>query len=256
LNWIERLNFKIDTSQFRGPIDLLLFLVRRNEVELGSIGLAEITNQYLQFLEVLKEIDIDSVGDFVDIASQLLEIKTRWALPHPAGDEDFAEIDPRQDLVQRLLMYKQYKDASILLEEQAADWQKRYSRISADPIVRASEFSEQPIEEVELWDLVSAFGRVLRDNLPKPEESIVYDETPIQVYMLRIHERLVTESTILFSTLFEPGMHKSAMVGIFLAVLELARHHNVTTKQTDLHGEIEIGPGDEFNKIPQFLEVS
>jgi len=183
-----------------------------------------------------------------------LEIKTRWALPHHELDNEFSEIDPREDLVQRLLIYKQFKDASLLLEEQAANWQKRYSRIASDVPPRGTELSEQPIEEVELWDLVSAFGRVLRDNLPRPEESIVYDETPIQVYMLRIHQRLVAEGSLMFSTLFEPGMHKSAMVGIFLAVLELARHHNVRTRQTELHGEIEIGQGEGFEIVADFGE--
>ena len=111
---------------------------------------------------------------------------------------------------------------------------------------RKVELAEQPIAEIELWDLVSAFGRVLRDNRPKLEK-IVYDDTPIHVYMQRIHGRLVTDGKLTFSELFEPGMHKSAMIGVFLAVLELTRHHNVRAEQPDIYSEILILPSEEFS---------
>jgi segregation and condensation protein A len=96
----------------------------------------------------------------------------------------------------------------------------------------------QPIQEVELWDLVSAFGRVLRDNRTVQPSNIVYDETPIQVYMQRIVRVLVERHRVAFSDLFTPGMHKSAMIGMFLAVLELVRYHGLQTEQEELHGEI------------------
>ena len=119
----------------------------------------------------------------------------------------------------------------------------------------AVDMSSQPIREIELWDLVSAFGRILRDNLPKPQANIVYDETPIQIYMETIHKRLVEEERLPFSTLFEMGMHKSAMVGVFLAVLELARHHNVRTEQDDLHGEIFVVKSEGFDKNAVFADA-
>jgi segregation and condensation protein A len=167
--------------------------------------------------------------------------------------EETPEVDPRQDLVQRLLMYKQFKDASSLLEENHAQWQTRYSRMADDLPTKKVDMAEQPIHEVELWDLVSAFGRVLRDNRPIPQANITYDETPIHVYMKRIHARIVREKSVSFSDLFESGMHKSAMVGIFLAVLELTRHHNVLAHQTDLHSEIMVVPNEGFNEV---LDVS
>lgn len=249
------MSFRIATDLFKGPIDLLLFLVRRHELDLTSIALARVTNQYIDYLDVLKEIEIDVVGDFIEVASLLIEMKARAMLPRNDFEEESLETDPRVDLVQRLLMYKQFRDAATLLEDQSIRWQHRYRRVADDLPPKRIDIADQTIEEVELWDLVSAFGRVLRENLPKPEENIVYDETPIQVYMQRIHARLVSEGMIPFSSLFQLGMHKSAMIGVFLAVLELARHHSVQTQQADLHEEIFVVPNEGFDANADFSDV-
>ena len=249
------MSFRVDTDLFRGPVDLLLFLVRRHELELSEISLSKIADQYYQYLEVLKEIDVDVVGDFIDVASLLVEMKSRAALPRTEEESDEPLVDPRDDLVQRLLLYKKFKDASLQLEERSLLWQNRFARMADDLPPRRVDYSDQPIKDVELWDLVSAFGRVLRDNIPKPEANIYYDETPIQFYMQQIHARLTEEGHVSFTSLFNPGMHKSAMVGIFLAVLELARHHNVETRQSELHSEIDIVPNEGFNRNATFEEV-
>ena len=249
------MNFQVTTDTFRGPIDLLLYLVRKHEIELNRIALAQITEQYIESLEVLKEIDIDRVGDFIEVASILVEMKARAAIPRNEFEPDEPEDDPRDNLVHRLLIYKQFKDAAELLAEKLERWQNRYRRMVDDLPPRKIDIADQPIQDVELWDLVSAFGRILRDNLPKPETNIVYDETPITTYMQQIHQRLVEEGQIGFSSLFAPGMHKSAMVGVFLAVLELTRHHNVSAEQNDLHGEILILPGPGFDPQLQLADV-
>lgn len=245
------LSFQVTNDLFRGPIDLLLYLVRRHEVEVTEIALAKVTNQYLEHLEVLKEISIDLVGDFIEVASHLVEIKAKALLPRNEFEEvedSENETDPRQDLVNRLLLYKKFRDASTLLSDRATEWQNRYSRIADDLPKKQHNISDQPIREVELWDLVSAFGRVLRDNRPVEDANIIYDETPIHVYMQRIHERIVKNRRVSFSELFELGMHKSSMVSIFLAVLELARHHGVVTQQDDLYGDLVVAPGDSFKE--------
>lgn len=232
-------------------MDLLLYLVRRHEVEITKIALADVTEKYLEYIDILKEISINAVGDFIDVASLLVELKARAILPRNDFEkEDPTEhVDPRIDLVHRLLMYKQYKDASVLLDEHRAQWQSRFARMADDLPTQKVDMADQPIKEVELWDLVSAFGRVLRDNRPIPQANITYDETPIHVYMQRIHSKIVRQNSVSFSELFEPGMHKSAMVGIFLAVLELTRYHNVLAQQNDLHAEILIVPNDGFSEV-------
>ncbi|QEG21913.1 segregation and condensation protein A [Mariniblastus fucicola] len=246
------MSFQVNNDLFRGPIDLLLYLVRRHEVEVTEIALSKVTQEYLEHIDVLKEISIDLVGDFLDVASHLVEIKAKALLPRnefEEEDEEGAEhADPRRDLVNRLLLYKKFRDASSLLEDRASEWQNRFSRIADDLPAKQHNISDQPIREIELWDLVSAFGRVLRDNQPVENANIVYDETPIHVYMERIHAKIVQNRRASFSELFELGMHKSSMVSIFLAVLELARHHGVVTQQDDLYGELVIAPGSQFKE--------
>ena len=233
-------NFRVNLEVFRGPIDLLYFLVRKQEVDISEISLAKITAQYREYLDVLKEIDINLVGDFIEVACQLLEIKTRVVLPRNEFETDEQEYeDPREDLIERLLMYKEFKEAASLLDEQGRQWQQRYTRMSNDLPPRKVDVATQPIKEVELWDLVSAFGRVLK-NKPPTESKIFYDETPIHVYMERVRQRIVTQDRVAFSQMFEPGMHKSSLVGIFLAILELSRHHSVETQQEDDGGEIWV----------------
>lgn len=240
------LDFRVQLDLFRGPLDLLLYLVRKHELDVTEIPVAKITAQYFEFLDVLTQLNVDEVGEFLDVASTLVEIKSRMVLPH-GGEEVEAIDDPRQDLVQRLLEYKKYKDAASMLEERSRDWQQHYPRLASDLPPRQVDPADQPIHEVELWDLVSAMGRILRENQQTRPTAIVYDETPIQVYMQRIHERIVRDKQVSFSEMFEPGMHKSAIVGVFLAILELVRHHSVRAEQNDMHGEIRIVPGEEFD---------
>ncbi|MEM9411021.1 MAG: segregation/condensation protein A [Planctomycetota bacterium] len=249
------MNFTVSTDLFRGPVDLLLFLVRRHELELAEISLSSIAQQFIDYLEVLKEIEIDTVGDFIEVASVLVEMKSKAVLPRTDDDEETVFVDPRQDLVQRLLLYKKFKDAAVELEERSHQWQHRYSRIADDIPTQKIDYADQPITDIELWDLVSAFGRVLRDSVPKIEENIVYDETPIQVYMHRIHRQVAQDRKVAFNSLFQQGMHKSAMVGVFLAVLELTRHHNVYAQQSGLHTDILILPGDGFKDDAEFHDV-
>ena len=238
------MDFRIDLETFRGPLDLLLYLVRKHEVEIVDIPIATITDQYLQYLAVLEQLDVNTVGDFLEMASTLVEIKSRLVLPRGGEEEDVME-DPRQDLVKRLLEYKELKDAASMLEERGRVWQERFSRRANDSPDR-SDLADEPIQELELWDLVSAFGRIMRDYHVAVPSNIVYDETPIHVYMSRIHDRLRGGGRVAFGDLFEPGMHKSALIGMFLAVLELVRHHGVCAEQHELHGEIWLSPGEEL----------
>jgi len=233
------MKFRVDLEIFRGPLDLLLYLVRKHEVEIVDIPIHVITDQFLAYIEVLEQIDVNAAGDFLEMASTLIEIKSRLVLPR--GDEEEGELeDPRQDLVRRLLEYKKYRDAASMLEDQGRQWQQRFARRSNDLPPRRRDLADEPIAEVELWDLVSAFARILKEVRVKQPSNIVYDETPIHVFMHRIGERLQNEGRLKFSELFEPGMHKSTQIGQFLAVLELVRHYQVRTEQDELFQEIYI----------------
>jgi segregation and condensation protein A len=240
------IDFRVDLNVFRGPMDLLLYLVRKHEVEIVDIPIAIITDQYLEYLAMIEQLDVNAVGDFLGMASLLIEIKSQQVLPR--CDEVEGELeDPRQELVRRLLEYKKYRDAASILEERGRSWQQRYSRLSTDMPRHERDMAGEPIQEVELWDLVSAFGRIMRETNSSRPASIVYDDTPIHVYMSRIHARLIEAGQLSFHDLFEPGMHKSTLVGIFLAVLELVRHHQVRVEQNALFGEIWVLPNLECN---------
>src|SRR5262245_16785180 len=202
------MSFRIQLDAYRGPLDLLLYLVRKQEIDILDIPIARVTAQFVEYLDVLQELNVDDVADFLDMASTLLEIKSRLALPN-AGEEEESIDDPREELVQRLLEYKRYKDVASLLEEQSRQWQQHYSRIANDLPPRDPEIGAQPIAEAELWDLVSAFGRIIREKQRGKPESVVYDDTPIHVHMQRIHEQLVSVGRAALSMMVEPGMHKS-----------------------------------------------
>ena len=236
------MNFRVDLDIFRGPLDLLLYLVRKHEVEVSELPISPITEQFLQYLDVLQELDVNAVGDFLEMASTLVEIKSRMVLPR-AGEVEEQLEDPRHELVERLLQYKKYRDAASILEERSRRWQEHFPRLADDLPTRKRNVADEPIHEVELWDLVSAFGRIMRENVAAQPSNIVYDETPIHVYMQQIHARLMQEGKLALADLFLPDMHKSTYIGLFLAILELVRHHDVRAEQNELFGPIWVLPG-------------
>ncbi len=243
--------FQVELPQYCGPFDLLLHIVRREEIDLSEIPLAAIIDQYFLYLEVLVELEIDDVGDFLEIASVLMEWKSKQAIPaqdnpESSGSQDNAFNDYSDDLVQRLLEYKRYRDAATALDDQGRRWQLRFSRLANDLPTARPGTNQQPIEPIEIWDLVSAFGRILRDRKPPLTTEVVFDDTPIQVHMVNIHRLLKENQRIELTALFQPKMHKSALIGLFLATLELTRHHGVTTDQPDPCRPLYLVAGDRF----------
>lgn len=238
-------DYRVQLDLFSGPLDLLLYLVRRNEVDVAQLPIARITHQFLQFLEVLEFLDLDLVGDFVVMASTLVEIKSRQVLPR-AEEETPEEIpigdDPSSELIQQLLEYKRYKDAALAIEQRAAEWQERYPRLSDDRPSAGKDHAEDPIKEVELWDLVSALSRVLQKKIVEQTSSIRYDDTPISTYVDRIGARVRELGRVPFSEFFEGTNLRSKIIGIFLAVLELIRHHGFRAEQVTEFGEIHVLP--------------
>jgi len=237
------MRFSVDLDLFHGPLDLLLYLVRKHEVDVTEVPIARVTDQYLEYLSVLEQIDVDAVGDFLDVASLLIEIKSRMVLP---GDAEIEQelADPRHELVRRLLEYKEYRDAASMLDQRSRDWQNRYPRLAGDLPARPIESHEQPIQQVELWDLVSAFGRVLKQQtLTHGTENIRYDDTPIHVFMRRIDQQLRRDGRARFLALFDGAVHRSTFVGMFLAVLQLMRYGHARATQAEPFAEIWLEPG-------------
>jgi len=237
--------YRVQLDQFSGPLDLLLYLVRRNELDATQLSLAKIADQYQQFLAVLEFLDLDSIGEFLVLASSLIEIKSREALPQSPTDE---EPEPEevaaghQDMIARLLEYKRYKDAATALEQRAAIWRERYPRLHDDRPSHERDHATDTIREVELWDLVSALSRVLQKKAVDDSRSIRYDDTPMSVYIEQISARVHETGSVEFSALFAGTNQRSKIIGVFLAVLELLRHHGFRAEQPVEFGEIMILP--------------
>ena len=179
------MRFRVQLDIFAGPLDLLLYLVRKQELEILDVQISTVTEQYLEILEVVEAIDVNMVGDFLEVAAMLMEIKSNCALPQPEEPELEAE-DVSSDLVKRLLEYKRYKEAASRLEERARDWQQRFCRIASDEPERSHDPAHEPLAPLEIWDLVSAFHRVLQKKSRTKSANIRYDDTPIETYMQRI----------------------------------------------------------------------
>lgn len=252
------MGFLVQLPAYRGPVDLLLYLVRRQEVGLQGLAIARVVEQYLEYIELLQELDLGDVADFLDMASTLVELKSQAVLPKVETDEEEADVpiddgSPDQ-LIDRLLEYKRIRDAGEVLEEMSQRWQQRFGRLCEDLPARQLDPGSQPIADLQLWDLVSTFGRIIRESAGPPPTEVIYDDTPIHVYMQRIHTRLETQPQVLLVDLLPPGAHKSTLIGWFLAVLELSRHHGAIAHQ-DEYGDIVIERGPNYSSTLQVAEV-
>jgi segregation and condensation protein A len=230
------MDYQVDLATFRGPLDLLLYLVKRNEVDICDIPIARVTEQYFLYLEALQMIDVEGVGDFLVMAATLMEIKSKMLLPRAEEATD-EEADPRLDLVRQLLEYKKYKDAAVLLETRAEEQLSRLPRQAVDPVTRPG-VEQQPLRAVELWDLVSAFGRLMRETLALQPQQVVIDDTPLQVHMDNILRRLAEEPRVLLSVLFTPPHTRGRLLGLFLATLELIKTRSIVIEQEEVFGDI------------------
>lgn len=230
--------YKVDLETYRGPLDLLLYLVKRNEVDIRDIPIALITEQYLAYLDVLKVIDVEQTAEFLVMAGTLIEIKSRSLLPRSEDDGD-AEDDPRHSLVQQLLEYKRFKELAEALEKRAEQQGLRMPR--AAPILPADPSGEpQAVGPVEVWDLVSAFSRLIRETLAEEQSEVFVDDTPMQVWMDELLTQLARRGKARFDELFAPPRTRRRLLGLFLALLDLMKGGQVSAHQEEPFGEIWV----------------
>ena len=245
--------YRVHIAEFSGPLDLLLYLVRRQELDILDLPIGRITAQFVEFLETLTVLDFDQIGEFLVLAATLVEIKSREALPREEAAPTMVEEAPdaKGDLVRQLREYKRFREAAAVLEAQSAEWQLRYPRLSNDRPRAGNDPSEDLIKEVELWDLVSALTRVLKRHTENAPKAIVYDDTPISTYIEQIKARVLAELRVSFSSLFHENFSRSKITGIFLAILELLRHHHFRAEQPVPFGEIFVIPPPEGDWLTQ-----
>jgi segregation and condensation protein A len=237
-------DYQVNLDQFRGPLDLLLYLVKRDEVDVLDIPIARIAEQFRDHLEVLVLVDVERAGDFLVLAATLMELKSKMLLPRPAAAGPDGAEDPRRELVRQLLQYKRVKEAAALLEGRA---ERQGQRLARQPLPEPARAAAQPaLRPVELWDLVSAFGRLMRETMAHQPQAVVVDHTPLHVHMETVVGRLRRDGRLPLRALFTPPHTRARLVGLFLAVLELTKGRRVVPEQEAPFAEIwvALAPGE------------
>ncbi len=255
-------DYRVRLERFEGPLDLLLYLIRRDEIDITNIPVARITEQYLAFLGQIDRIDIDVAGEFLVMAATLMEIKSRMLTPagklhqQPGGEEQGKQAeDPRAELVRQLLEYKRFRDAAGALEQRLAEWSGRFpaggAAVEAGPVEEVDEDEPVDLGDVQIFDLISAFQKIMDavnfERLGSHE--VHYDDTPIELHAEDIVDRLRREDQAGKAGELElgsilAGRTRSEMIGLFLAVLDLVRHCRLSIRQDRSGGQVVLRLAD------------
>ncbi len=244
--------YQVRIENFEGPLDLLLHLIKKNEINIYDIPIALIAQQYLEYLEAMKEMNLNVAGDFLVMAATLLQIKSKMLLPVDESSQDEEEgPDPREELVRRLLEYKMYKEAAQQLDGQEKMWRDIFSRDPAP--VEPIEADETPLENVSLFDLVDAMKGVLDRNQGKQLLEITLDHLTVRDRMNVILEMLEGRDSVAFVDLFESPCHRLVVIVTFLAMLELIRLRVARVFQAETFGPILVSR--TFSLVPDPAEL-
>ena len=235
-------SYCVRLDEFEGPLDLLLHLIKKNEINIYDIPIAVITKQYLDYISLMKYLNLEVAGEFLVMAATLIHIKSRMLLPvETEGDEDEdGGEDPRAELVRRLLEYKRFKEAAGELVERGQQWREVFGR----PAIFETERSRLPEEEddttleLTLFDLVDALQDIIQRTPAKALVEVTADHLTVKGRMNYILERLEYESAIPFESLFVPDEGRLVVIVTFLGLLELIRIKLVRAYQAEAFGAI------------------
>ncbi len=241
------MTYQVKLEMFEGPLDLLLHLIREHQLNILDIPIAKITEEYLRYLALMQELDLDVAGEFLLMAATLIHIKSKMLLPPDAAGEDEAaeETDPRAELVDRLLEYKKFKEAAQTLGLMEAEQALLYRR--GAPAIELE--VEGPLS-VSLFDLLRAFRDVLRRADVAAPLEITPEELNVGQRVLLLLDRLAAESPLEFTSVFAGNVRRAEIIVTFLALLELLRRRLATARQADTLGPIMIYRGVERVKEP------
>ncbi len=231
--------YRVKLQNFEGPLDLLLFLIKKNEVDIYDIPIAEITRQYLEYVEIIKLLDLESASEFILLAATLIRIKAKMLLPRPQPEEEDAP-DPRLELVTRLLEYKRFKELAFKLSEYEEEQSLVFARGSFAEQELATEGAIELTEELTLFSLISAFKQVI-DRLPRETfHHVEVIQISIEEQIEYILSALAQTRQISFFDLIAHLQDKIIIVVTFMALLELIRRGEITARQSNTFGEIWI----------------
>ena len=235
--------YSVHLDKFDGPMDLLLHLIKKNELDICDISIAVITRQYLEYIKLMKDLNLEVAGDFLVMAATLLQIKSRQLLPIDVDEEpEEDEVDPRNELVRRLLEYQQYKEAGMVIGARALLGREVFTRSAPEPMLTAAQNVEGPLE-VSLFELVDAF-RSLLQRIPAESFHDVApgDSLSIVDCINEILSLLQEQDTVQFDTLIQDEYSRERVIVTFLALLELCRLKLIRIFQGNDHGSIWFVP--------------
>lgn len=244
------MSYKVRLEIFEGPLDLLLYLVKKDHLNIYDIPIAKITEQYLQYLKLMRLLDLNIAGEFLVMAATLMQIKSKMLLPAdesqalPQADQE----DPRAELVKRLLEYEKFKEIAQNLREREARARQVFRRPKLDPS-EISSAQTQVYFEASIFDLITAFSHAI-ENIPKNLfYEVIKDEFTIEEKIHEILHLLLVCPCVRLFELFARAKNKMEIIVIFLSILELIRLKEIIIRQKELFGDIEILRNKE-NIIP------
>lgn len=238
---MEETDYKVRLDIFEGPLDLLLYLIKREELDITEVSLEKITTQYLAYIETFRMLNIDLASEFVVMAANLIYLKSRTLLPKQERppEEDLDEDDPRWELIRQLIEYKKFKDAAGYLTLRQEEQEDYYPHTPEKPELPPVETNQ--VEELSIFDLIQAFQKVLkRFETTHDFGQIVDDRFTVSDKVEFLLAELNPGQSLRFMTLFERATTKSEVIVTFLAVLELMKMNQFSIRQDYLLGEIDI----------------
>ena len=232
--------YRVQLPVFSGPMDLLLHLARERELPVAELPLAAIADQFMEYMKTLQAVDLDHGGEFLLVASTLMEIKSRELLPEPTPEEAEELQELRTDLIGKLLEYRRFREAAQTLAERFEAQSLLFGREVARPEPSPEDLARVDPGSMEVWDLVKAFTRILRETQKDRPLGVHYEELPVAVHMERLVERLegAGPEGVSFRELGKDASDRLYWIGLFLALLELVRLAKISVRQSE--GDILI----------------
>ncbi len=235
------MHYKLKLDIFEGPLDLLLYLIKKNDIDIHDIPISQITEQYMQHIDMMKLLDLDIVGDFLVMAATLMQIKSKMLLPPDTSPPPEEEIDPRDELAHRLLEYKKFKEIAEALKKKELLRQEFFSRTPDEQRLRQRQDEAKEIYyEASLFDLISALTQAIKKLPEEVIHEITTEEFTVEQKIHDILHYLLEQPCIKLQDLFKKTRHRIEIIVVFLAVLELVRLNEIIAIQKGLFGEIEI----------------
>jgi len=235
------MSYKVRLDIFEGPLDLLLYMVKKDHLNIYDIPIATVTEQYLAYLELMKMLDLNIAGEFLVMAATLMQIKSKMLLPpDPTQPPEEEEEDPRQELVRRLLEYEKFKEIAENLRQRETDQQEVFKRPKTEGAETPAAQEAELYFEASIFDLINAFSQAM-ENVPKEIfYEVVKDEFTLEEKIHQILHLLLVKSSIGIFELFAQAKKKVEIIVTFLAILELIRMKEIVAYQKELFQEIEI----------------